>query len=230
MRQSIATHPLRWLRIIAFVLTGLALSVSNSTSAQDAWKPTCQPVAARTMDRGCWILASESLGQLPKGPLFWHLFSYESRRAAEADKRPGETVVESLGKVWLTTVAPASWKPSGGERVAEIGPLPVVAGESYMAQYMEAIFPPGFDSPVHRHPGPEAWYTAAGEVCLETPGRKAVGRAGDKDGVIVPGGQPMRLSVTGTEERRSLVLILHESSKPHTVPASDWKPEDLCKR
>jgi len=230
MHQSIATHPLRRLGIFVAVFTGLALSVCSSTSAQDAWKPTCQPVAARTTDRGCWIVASESLGQLPKGPLFWHLYSYESRSAAQAVKRQGETVVESLGKVWLTTIAPAGWKPSGGERVSEIGPLPVIAGEAYMAQSMEAIFPPGFDTPVHRHPGPEAWYTVAGEVCLETPGQKAVGRAGDKDGVIVPGGQPMRLSVTGTELRRSLVLILHESSKPHTVPASDWKPEGLCKR
>jgi quercetin dioxygenase-like cupin family protein len=166
---------------------------------------------------------------LPTAPLFWHLYTYESRSVAQAIKGPNETILESLGKVWLTTVAPAGWKPSGGERVAEIGPLPVIAGETYLAQYMEAVFPPGFDTPVHRHPGPEAWYTVAGEVCLETPGRKAVVRAGDKNGVIVPGGQPMRLSVIGTEERRSLVLILHESSKPHTAPASDWKPDGLCK-
>jgi len=230
MDGLIGARPLWRPGFVVVVFTVLALSVCNYTSAQDVWKPTCQPVAARTTDRGCWIVASEPLGQLPNGPLFWHLYAYDSRSAAQAVKRPGETVVESLGKVWLTTVAPAGWKPSGGERVAEVGPLPVIAGESYMAQYMEAIFPPGFDSPVHRHPGPEAWYTAAGEVCLETPEGKSVGRAGDKNGVIVPGGQPMRLSVTGTEERRSLVLILHESSKPHTVPAADWKPQGLCKR
>lgn len=229
MRRSIATRPPQRLGFFVAVFTGLALSVCSSTFSQEAWKPTCQPVAARTTDRGCWIVANESLGQLPAGPVFWHLYTYESRTAAQATKGQGETIVESLGKVWLTTVAPAGWKPPGGERVAEIGPLPVIAGETYIAQYMEAVFPPGFDTPVHRHPGPEAWYTVAGEVCLETPGRKAVGRAGDKDGVIVPGGQPMRLSVIGKEERRSLVLILHESSKPHTAPAPDWKPEGLCK-
>jgi len=229
MQRSITMRPLRRSEFLVAVFTGLALSVCHPTFAQEAWKPTCQPVAARTTDRGCWIVANESLGQLPAGPLFWHLHAYESRTAAQAAKGPGETVLESLGMVWLTKVAPAGWKPPGGERVAEIGPLPVIAGETYIAQYMEAVFPPGFDTPVHRHPGPEAWYTVAGEVCLETPGRKAVGRAGDKDGVIVPGGQPMRLSVIGKEERRSLVLILHESSKPHTAPAPDWKPEGLCK-
>ena len=212
------------------VFAGLGLCLCDPSSAQDAFKPTCQPVAARTTERGCWIVASESLGQLQASPLFWHLYTYESLGAAQANRRPNETILESLGKVWLTTVAPAGWKPVGGERVAAIGPLPVIAGETYMAQYMEAVFPPGFDTPVHRHPGPEAWYTIAGEVCLETPGRKALGRAGDKEGVIVPGGQPMRLSVVGAEERRSLVLILHESSKHHTVPASDWKPEGLCRQ
>jgi len=230
MHRPSVTCSLRQLASYVAFVTGLGLSVCSSTLAQDTFRPTCQPVAVRTTDRGCWIVASESLGQLPTGPLFWHLYTYDSRNAAQAIKRPNETIVESLGKIWLTTVAPAGWKPAGGERVAEIGPLPVIAGETYMAQYMEAVFPPGFETPVHRHSGPEAWYTVAGEVCLETPGRKAVGRAGDKEGVIVPGGQPMRLSVVGREERRSLVLILHESSKPHTAPASDWKPEGLCKQ
>jgi hypothetical protein len=99
----------------------------------------------------------------------------------------------------------------------------------YTAQYMEAIFPPGRDTSVHRHAGPEAWYTVAGEVCLETPEGKSVGRAGEKGSVIVRGGLPMRLSVTGTELRRSLVLILHDSSQLHTILASDWTPKGLCK-
>jgi hypothetical protein len=43
--------------------------------------------------------------------------------------------------------------PSGGERVAEIGPLPVTADAAYAAQYMEAVFTPGMTAPAHRHSG-----------------------------------------------------------------------------
>src|SRR4029453_735727 len=111
----------------------------------------------------------------------------------------------------------------GGKPVAEIGPLPVKSATKYTAQYMEAIFPPGAETRPHTHPGPEAWYHAAGSVCLETPEGKAFGRAGDS-GFIVPGDRPMRLTVTGNEERRSIVLILHETGKP-AGSASNWVPK-----
>ena len=97
---------------------------------------------------------------------------------AEAAKGARSTVVESLGTVWLFTIEGAGWRPSGGERIAEIGPLPVSAEVPYVSEYMEAIFTPGMTAPVHRHAGPEAWYTMAGETCLETPEGKLVGRAG----------------------------------------------------
>lgn len=41
------------------------------------------------------------------------------------------------------------------------------AGEEYTAQYAEGISNPGDVTPKHRHPGPEAWYTVAGEFCAE---------------------------------------------------------------
>ena len=36
---------------------------------------------------------------------------------------------------------------------------------------MEGITTSGTTTPVHRHPGPEVWYTLAGQACLETPSR-----------------------------------------------------------
>ena len=168
------------------------------------------------------------MGQLTAPQAFWHLDAYPSRASAEAAKGPSGTIVESLGKIWLLTVANAGWRPSGGERIAEIGPLPVTAGEKYSAQYMEAIFEPGMTAPAHVHSGPEAWYTLAGETCLETPEGRQIGRAGS-DHVIVPGGPPMHLTATGTVQRRALVLILHDSSKPATTPVHDWIPKGLCK-
>ena len=189
----------------------------------------CIPVSARNGEFGCFILADSSLGELPQRPLYWHLTTYPTRDAAQAAKGPRGTVVESLGRVWLLTIAEAEWQaPSGGQSVAEIGPLPVPSGRSFSAHYMEAVMLPGAESAVHRHPGPEAFYNLSGEVCLETPAGKSVGRAGGEP-VVIPAGAPMRLSVVGTEKRRSLVLVLHESSTPWMTPAPDWTPQGLCK-
>jgi quercetin dioxygenase-like cupin family protein len=167
------------------------------------------------------------LGRLPRQPVFWYLDTYSTSADAQAAKGPRGTVVEALGKAWLLTIDVAGWRPSGGVRVAEIGPLPVNADADYSAQYMEAIFTPGMTAPAHRHSGPEAWYTLTGETCLETPEGKMVGRAGGSF-VIVPEGPPMHLTATGTETRRALVLILHDSTKPPTTQAHDWVPKGLC--
>jgi len=207
---------------LAFCLVGGLAGVSEAAAQ------ICRPISERTAEAGCWITAHSVLGKLPKAPLFWHLDTYATRSAADAAKGPRGTVVESLGRVWLLTVDTAGWRPSGGERVAEIGPLPVTDDARYAAQYMEAVFTPGMTAPAHRHSGPEAWYTVTGETCLETPSGKMIGRAGGSQ-VIVPGGPPMHLTATGSETRRALVLILHDSTQPPTTPEHDWKPLGLCR-
>jgi len=160
--------------------------------------------------------------------VFWLVYRYPSRAEAEAVKGQHGTVIEGLGGTWRLAIGEARWQPSpGAVRVAEIGPLHVKPGEAYTAQYMVAVFTPGMTTPVHRHTGPEAWYTLSGEVCLETPNGKLIGRAGES--TIVPAGPPMKLMATGTEKRRSLVLILHETSQPSGFLVSDWTPKGLCR-
>jgi quercetin dioxygenase-like cupin family protein len=210
-------------------LTGLVVLFATLGVSNQAFAQICRPISERTGEIGCWIMLDAELGQLPRAPVFWHLDSYPTRAQAESAKGPRGTVVESMGKVWLFTIDVAGWRPSGGNRVAEIGPLPYQPDLKYSAQYMEAIFTPGMTAPAHRHSGSEAWYTLAGETCLETPDGAMVGRAGGSH-VIVPGGPPMHLTATGTETRRALVLILHDSSQPATTPASDWTPKGLCKQ
>jgi hypothetical protein len=68
--------------------------------------------------------------------------------------------------------------------------------------YMEGVFQTGMQSPVHRHPGVEAWYTLEGEQCLETPQGKLVQKAGG------PG--------------------VMDAALPRSTPAADWKPAGLC--
>jgi quercetin dioxygenase-like cupin family protein len=215
------------------VVTGAALLWLTPTLRADAQNTdtlgACIPVSERAgLTYGCFILAAEPVGQLNPEAAFWHVESFPTRTAAESAKGPRATVVEAFGKVWLLTIAKAGWKTPGAVHVTEVGPLPVKAGTPYTAQFMEAVFRPGMKSRVHRHSGPEAWYTLSGETCLETPQGAMTGRAGGSH-VIVPAGPPMELTATGTETRRALVLILHDSSQPHTTLASDWTPKGLCK-
>jgi quercetin dioxygenase-like cupin family protein len=213
------------------VMWATALGATTPAMSQaDGTGGRCVPVSERAgRELGCFIMVSAALGRLGQAPIYWHIDVYASRAEAAAAKGPRGTVVESLGKVWLFTIAEAGWRPSGGERIAEIGPLPINADASYTADYMEAVFAPGMKSTVHRHSGPEAWYTLTGETCLETPDGTMVGRAGGQY-VVVPGGPPMELTATGTEVRRAEVLILHDSSKPASSLAPDWKPKGLCQK
>jgi quercetin dioxygenase-like cupin family protein len=210
------------------VLGALICVVATVATGEQAFVPVCRPINQRTGELGCWITVDALVGELPRAPIFWHLDQFPTRAQAEAARGPRGSVQESFGKVWLFTIEVAGWRPAGGQRVAEVGPLPVSQDLKYSAQYMEAIFTPGMTAPAHRHSGPEAWYTVAGETCLETPDGKMIGRAGGSH-VIVPGGPPMHLTATGTETRRALVLILHDASQPATMAADDWMPKGLCK-
>ena len=219
--------------ILAAVLGATASAAAQPAHHSGPYAAACLPLAERAgREVGCWITATEALGELPRAtPLHWHLDAYPTRAAAEADKGPRGTVVESLGRVWLFTVAEAGWRPpaggGGGERVAAIGPLPTREGVRYVAQYMEGVSPPGVPSRVHRHPGSEAWHNVAGRMCVETPEGRVV--AGPGDPAFVPEDVPHMLTGLGAEQRRSLVIVLHDASRPATVLAPDWTPQGLCR-
>ena len=111
---------------------------------------------------------------------------------------------------------------------ATIGPLPRgTSGANMTATYLQAATSPGFQTDIHPLAGPEALYILSGEVCVETPQGKRVGRAGGKP-LLIAGGQPMQLTSTGTETRRSFVLVAHDSTRSWKIPASGWTPKGLC--
>lgn len=187
------------------------------------------PVSKRSAETGCYLLATESLESLPAGEVFWHLYAYPTRAAAEAARKDASgTVVESLGKIWLFALAGSSWRPMAGERVAVIGPLPVEAAKMYTARYMEAVFLPNkaMQTAVHQHSGPEAWYVVSGAQCLRTPDDVLVIRAGK--GGFVRQGPSMLLTSIGTETRRAVLLVLHDASQPWMTVTSDWTPTAQC--
>lgn len=222
---------IRLMRLNNVYCVCLLVLLSTKLMAQGVVAPgdTCKPASMRTQQLGCWILADNPVGQLDKAQVFWHLDEYPSRPAAQADKGPRGTIVESFGQVWLMTIEDENWRSAHGKRIAEIGPLPVIVGEKYSAVFMEADFTPGMTAPTHIHSGPEAWYAVGGQTCLETSdGRKQISRVGGSP-VIVPMGLSMHLTAIGADERRSIVIILRQSSQPATTVIHDWTPKGLCR-
>jgi quercetin dioxygenase-like cupin family protein len=211
--------------VTATIVGLLRLSAPGSNHAQLPG-PCETPASARTSDTGCYVAAIEDVGVLPKSPVFWHLYVYPDRSAAEALKPAKGTVVQAFGKTWLFAIASADWRPASGERVAVVGPLPNEVGRTYSARYLEATIPPGQHTPIHRHAGPEAWYLLSGAQCLETPEGITVMRAGQS--AVVREGPPMMLSSVGTETRHGFTLILHDASKPWTMVSSEWTPKGSC--
>jgi quercetin dioxygenase-like cupin family protein len=186
------------------------------------------PASARAgQDVGCFILIERRIGSFDARPVYWHVTRLASHSEADSADARRSAVIDAFGSSWLLTIGDSAWRPRRGAQQAVIGPLPVMQGLAYSALYMEASMRPGMKSAIHRHSGPEAWYTLSGQTCLETPDGAMTGRAGGPP-VIVPGGPPMELTATGTGIRRSIVLILHDSSQPPTRMESQWKPRGLC--
>ena len=119
----------------------LVLALATLAAGQPAGCST--PVSERQSEIGCYTTAETPLGVLPPGPLFWHLYAYPSRAAAEAARGPRGTVTDSSGKHWLHTIEVEGFHPSAGERIAVIGPLVIASGTPHTARFMEAVFPPG---------------------------------------------------------------------------------------
>jgi len=214
------------MRTILATLMLLALASPICIGQAPQSGPCEVPVAERTNEFGCYFVAAKELGVVPPGTLFWHLYTYPDLAAAKANVGPRGMVAQSFGKFWVYTIEQKEWSPKAGERVAVVGPLPHEAGKAYTARYMEAVFGPNTSTRVHTHSGAEAWYVLGGAQCLETPEGTTVVRAGE--GSVVREGPPMVLSSVGTEKRISVLLVLHDSSKPWSTVQTEWKPKGLC--
>lgn len=102
--------------VIACVMMLWALTAGRPASAQSPFGCNT-PVSQRPSEVGCYFTASEVLGALTQSQVFWHLYQYPTRAAAEAARGPHGTVVESFGKVWLYS-STRSPRTAGSPRVA----------------------------------------------------------------------------------------------------------------
>jgi len=166
----------------------------------------------RRGEEGCSILAERPLVGPMNKPTYWHIDRFDSLEAATKAAGPDGVPAAAHGSVWLMTVEPRTEEHRGGRHVAWIGPLTVPAARGHTMRVLSSLLRPGGSTPVHTHSGPEVFYIAAGEQCLETPeiGRRLT--AGQSH--VLPTGVVHRGRVTGSSDRRSVALILYDSAQP----------------
>jgi quercetin dioxygenase-like cupin family protein len=216
------------LTIFSNVTTGaLQAQTSHMTGHEHLTEVACLdvPPGEKRPEFGCFNIGTVKELQFREAAVYWHLYAFGSRKAAEAARSKTGIVVEEDGRAWLSEFGARDITPRGGEAVAIIGPLQLPVAKSYSAVLSYAVMRPGDSSRVHTHPGPEGWYVLAGEQCLETPA--GANRAGAGQTATVPPGVPMELNVTGTKLRRAFALVIHDSTQARGVP-SGWTPAGKC--
>ncbi len=164
-------------------------------------------------------LAERRVAELPPSPLFWRIETFPSVAEARAAEGPMALVAEAAGRVWLFTLGPAGGASSGGAKVAEVGPMPEVRAPQYLLRINQASGPPGSVTPVHTHPGSEAFYVLAGETSQRTP--HGVTRVGAGQAMAGHGADvPMQVSSSGSTDLLSLVMFVVDATKPFSSAAS----------
>ena len=176
---------------------------------------------------GCFLNASLPLGRI--GPqLYWHIDRFADLASAEAARTSRGVVTVALGgQVFLQTITDqAGWKSLGGQRLSTVGPLPAPSGANLTARFMEATTSKPSSTFPHVHSGPEGFFLLEGAICVETP--TGAQRADAGKSLVLPGAVPMQLSHAGDKVRRSLVLVVHPSTRPWIDRQPAWKPSGLC--
>ena len=109
-------------------------------------------------------LAEKRVDGLPEGALFWRIENFASASEAAAAATPWSLSVQAAGKVWLFTLGKPRWgRAERAARVTEVGPIPRVSATEYLLRINEATGVPGSVTPVHSHPGSEAFYVLQGQ-------------------------------------------------------------------
>jgi hypothetical protein len=165
-------------------------------------------------------LAEKKVAELPSGPLHWRIENFDTLAQAQAAAGPWSLAAESAGKVWLFTLGGPGGAPSpGSSKVVEFGPIPRVAAAQYLLRINQASGPPGSITPVHTHPGSEAFFVLAGEQSIRGPHgvmRVKVGQPEAGHGADMP----MQVSSSGTTDLHSLVMFVVDASRPFSSPAT----------
>lgn len=171
--------------------------------------------------------------QLPQGPLYWRIENFPTLAQAKAAAAAAyhwnpDTVsnegfpalaAEVAGKVWLFTLGPKGGTTAGGTKVAEIGPVPAISAPEYLLRVNYGHGPPEARTPVHSHPGSEAFYIVAGRLGQRTAQGMSYADAGHTMNGHMPG-MAMEVFNSGKSELTALIMFVVDASKPFSVPAT----------
>jgi hypothetical protein len=201
LRTSVGRHA----RFFVIALcVGAAISPMSRVSAQ-------QPLVIQSV-------AEKKLKHLPAGALFWRVENVPT--LAEARAVAGDTVLaaEVSGKVWLFTLGPKGGSTPGATKVAEIGPVPAISAPEYLLRINHVSGPPQSKTPVHSHPGSEAFYVLSGRLGQRTPHGVSYAEAGQ---AMNGHGADMAMEVfsAGTSDLDQLVMFVVDATRPFSPPA-----------
>jgi len=164
-------------------------------------------------------LTERTVDTLPDGTLYWRVENYPDVTAAQAAAGPWSLVAETDGKVWLFTLTGDAGAAGKGALVAQVGPIPRVSAPKYLLRINQASGAPGSETPIHTHPGSEAFCVLRGEQSIRGPAdtlRVRVGQGEAGRGANVP----MQVSSTGDGDLLALVMFVVDATKPFSSPAS----------
>jgi hypothetical protein len=163
-------------------------------------------------------VAEKKLKQLPAGQLYWQVETFPTLAQAQAAAAETSLAAEVSGKVWLFTLGPKGSPTRGGGKVAEIGPVPAISAPEYLLRINHAGGPPQSKTPVHTHPGSEAFYVLAGRLGQKTPHGVSYAEAGQS---MNGHGADMAMEVfsAGTTDLDQLVMFVVDATKPFSSPA-----------
>jgi len=164
-------------------------------------------------------LAEKKVSTLPTGDLFWRVENFPALDQARSAAGEWALVAESAGKVWLFTLGSAGGSSPGGAKLADVGPIPRIAAAEYLRRINEASGPPGAVTPVHSHPGSEAFFVLAGEQSIRGAHGTMVVKAGQPEAGHGPA-LPMQVSSSGATNLHSLVMFVVDAGKPFSSPAT----------
>ena len=164
-------------------------------------------------------LAERRVDDLPPGDLFWRIERVGTRAQADTLAGPTSLVAEAAGSTWLFTLGAAGGASAGATKVAEVGPIPRVQAAQYLLRINDASGAPGSVTPVHSHPGSEAFYVLAGEQSI----RGAHGTLRVQAGQAEAGhgaDMAMQVSSSGANDLHALVMFVVDANRPFSVPAT----------
>ena len=180
----------------------------------------CVPLAA-VGDQALLVkpLAERRVAQLPQGVLFWRIENFPSMGEAQAAGGSWSLTVESAGKIWLFTLGSAGGVSPHTVKVAEVGPIPRMQASEYLLRINDASGPPGSVTPIHSHPGSEAFYVLEGQQSIR--GSHGILRVeGGKPEAGQGADQAMQVSSTGRSSLHSLVMFVVDANRPFSSPAT----------